>query len=247
MRKVPSCSKKLMREGGSRNVRNIGFLEQDRSNIFVPGGIEQGRAVGPPGANVDRPNFEVVSLVLGHGPGGARMLGLPNSDPSSRVNPAFGLRRFLGSFDSLLSEGLPDSFAFTERRRFLSESTNGSHIVTQGNHHAAFATSVHGPTPRFASFGDILTMVCRFQFEKMGSGPGLLLLRRCLQGETQIWLGDLRVVLGLFGFLVLFSVFSLPQFVTVQLEPLRSIRFLSSQPIQITGPSLRASSAIPGK
>ena len=102
---------------------------------------------------------------------GPRMLGLPNSDPSSRVNPAFGLRRFLGSLDSLLPEGLPDSFAFTERRRFLSESTNGSHIVTQGNHHAAFSTSVHGPTPRFASFGDILTMVCRFQFEKMGSGP----------------------------------------------------------------------------
>jgi len=79
----------------------------------------------------------------------------------------------------------------------------------------------------------------------LGSGPVLLLLRRCLRGETQIWLGDLRVVLGLFGFLVLFSVFSLPQF--VQLEPLRSIRFLSSQLIQITGPSLRASSAIPGK
>ena len=90
MRKVPSCS---MREGGGRNVRNIGFLEQDRSNIFVPGGIEQGRAVGPPGTHVDRPNFELVGLVLGHGPGRARMLGLPNSDPSSRVNTAFGLRR----------------------------------------------------------------------------------------------------------------------------------------------------------
>ena len=81
----------------------------------------------------------------------------------------------------------------------------------------------------------------------LGSGPVLLLLRHCLRGETQIWLGDLRVVLGLFGFLVLCFVISLPHFVTVQFEPLRSIRFFSSQLIQISGPSLRASSAIPGK
>ena len=80
-------------------------------------------------------------------------------------------------------------------------------------------------------------------------GPVLLLFRRFLRGETQIWLGDLRVVLGCW-FLVffLFCLFgSLPRFLTVQFEPLRSIRFVSSLFIRITGPSLRASSAKPGK
>ena len=32
-------------------------------------------------------------------------------------------------------------------------------------------------------------------FVFLGSGPGLLLLCCFLRGETQIWLGDLRVVL----------------------------------------------------
>ena len=37
----------------------------------------------------------------------------------------------------------------------------------------------------------------------LGPGPVFLLFRRCLRGETQIWLGDLRVVLC-FWFLVFF-------------------------------------------
>ena len=51
----------------------------------------------------------------------------------------------------------------------------------------------------------------------LGSGPVLLLLRFCLRGETQIWMGDLRVVLGVFC--VVRSWIALPLCVTVQPEP----------------------------
>ena len=51
----------------------------------------------------------------------------------------------------------------------------------------------------------------------LGSGPVLLLLCFCLRGETQIWMGDLRVVLGVFC--VVRSWIALPLCVTVQPEP----------------------------